>query len=115
MVEDSRPTKRCRTSTTPNPPVILAPGEPSTSAHGREAFTRDADFWLEDGNLILLADGVLRSVLMKKSVVFTDMFATGSLDATETFDNCSVVRLSDHPAADLRDSLQCLTPCSALR
>ena len=35
---------------------------------------------------------------MKKSVVFVDMFATGSLDATETFNDCSVVHLSDHPA-----------------
>ena len=95
--------------------VILESAESRKPAKGQESFTRDPDFWLEDGNLILLAGAtafrVYRGILVKKSTVFADMFATGSLDTTETFDGCPVVRLSDHPK-DLQDFFQYLIPCS---
>ncbi|KAI1795347.1 hypothetical protein LXA43DRAFT_992392, partial [Ganoderma leucocontextum] len=115
---DSRSTKRRRTSTSSPALVIVAPGDPSEPAKDQETFTRHADFWLEDGNLVLLAGAtafrVFRSILVKKSAVFADMVAAGSADATETFDDCPVVRLPDDPE-DLRDFLQYLMPCSALR
>ncbi|KAI1797883.1 hypothetical protein LXA43DRAFT_272262 [Ganoderma leucocontextum] len=98
--------------------ALVAPEESSKPANGQEKFACDADFWLEDSNLILLAAGtafhILRNLIVKKSAVFADMFAAGSPDATETFDGCPVVHLSDHPE-DLRDFLQYLMPCSALR
>ena len=68
----------------------------------------------DDGNLILLAGTtafrVYRGILIKKSAVFADMFDTGSLDASQMFDGCPVVHLSDHPE-DLRDFFQYLIPC----
>ena len=42
------------------------------------------------------------------------MFATGSRDATETFDDCPIILLPDHPE-DLRDFLQYLMQCSPLK
>ncbi|PIL26539.1 hypothetical protein GSI_12297 [Ganoderma sinense ZZ0214-1] len=117
MTHDSRSTKRRRTSDSPERLIILAPGESLEPCEGQETFTRHADFWLDDGNLILLAGAtafrVLRSVLVKKSAVFADMFAAGSLDATETFEDCPVVRLPDHPD-DLCDFLQYLIPCAPI-
>ena len=83
-----------------------------------DPFTRDPDFWLEDGNIILLAGNtafrVYRGLLKKHSVVFADMFATATVDAGETFEDCPVVRLSDHPE-DLKDLLTCIMPCSTVR
>ncbi|PIL26528.1 hypothetical protein GSI_12286 [Ganoderma sinense ZZ0214-1] len=115
---DARSPKRRRTSSTPKPLFIVAPGESPELPNGQEKFTRHADFWLDDGNLILLAGDtafrVYKGLLTKNSGVFADMFATGSADATETFDSCPVVRLPDHPA-DLSDFLQYLMPCSKLR
>ncbi|PIL26524.1 hypothetical protein GSI_12282 [Ganoderma sinense ZZ0214-1] len=117
MAEASRSTKRRRSSATAKSIVILEPGESCNPAKGQETFTRDAHFWLEDGNLILLAGTtafrVYRGILVKKSAVFADMFDTGSLDATETFDGCPVVRLPDHPE-DPRDFFQYLIPCFPL-
>ncbi|KAM5539604.1 hypothetical protein V8D89_006713 [Ganoderma adspersum] len=74
---------------------------------GQETFTRDTHFWLDNGNLILLAGTtafrVYRGILVKKSTVFADMFDTASLDVSETFDDW-----------DLQDFLQFLIPCSPL-
>ncbi|PIL26500.1 hypothetical protein GSI_12258 [Ganoderma sinense ZZ0214-1] len=118
MTLDSRSTKRRRVSDSPQTIVILPPGQSRKPAKGQEQFTRHADFWLDDGNLILIAGDtafrLYQGLLTKSSAVFADMFATGSADATETFDGCPVVRLPDHPA-DLGDFLQCLMPCSEPR
>ena len=87
MSHDSRSTKRRRTSDDSNgrPILIVAPGEWFKPTQAVEVFTRHADFWLGDGNLILLAGAtafrVFRSILVKKCVVFADMFTTGSPDA----------------------------------
>ncbi|PIL26545.1 hypothetical protein GSI_12303 [Ganoderma sinense ZZ0214-1] len=119
MTHDTPSTKRRRVPSRTKPFVaILAPGESAELAHGQEKFIRHAvDFWLDDGNLILLAGDtafrVYKGLLTKNSAVFADMFAAGSADATETFDGCPVVRLPDHPK-DLRDFLQYLMPCSKL-
>ena len=118
MTLDSRSTKRRRVSASPKTITIIAPRKPRKPGHGQEQFTRHADFWLDDGNLILLAGDtafrVYQSLLTKSSAVFADMFAFGYTDATETFDGCPVVRLPDHPD-DLRDFLQYIMPCSELR
>ncbi|PIL26172.1 hypothetical protein GSI_11927 [Ganoderma sinense ZZ0214-1] len=120
MTDDPRSPKRPRLSVSPRAILIVSPGDSSGSesdAAGEEKYTRDLDFWLDDGNLILLAGRsafrVYRGLLVKNSPVFADMFTTGSAGATETFDNCPVVRLADHPQ-NLRDFLQYLMPCSAL-
>ena len=118
MALDSRSAKRRRVSSSANPLIIVAPGDSPELARGQEKFTRHTDFWLDDGNLILLAGDtafrVYRDLLTKNSAVFADMFATGSADATETFDDCPVVCLPDHPT-DLGDFLQYLMSCSKLK
>ena len=123
MTDDARSPKRRRVSASSPTIHIVDPGawSPSESDSdadgGKEKYARDLDFWLEDGNLILLAGPsafrVYRGLLTRNSPVFADMFTAGSAGATETFDNCPVVRLVDHPQ-DLRDFLQYLMPCSPL-
>ncbi|KAI1795348.1 hypothetical protein LXA43DRAFT_38340 [Ganoderma leucocontextum] len=114
MAEDARSTKRRRVSSR-HKTIVL---DSSTQANGQEKLARSADFWLDDGNLILLAGEtafrVYKGILTKNSGVFADMFAAGSADATESFDGCPVVRLSDDPE-DLGDFLQHLMLCSPPR
>ena len=65
-----------------------------------EEFTRDHDFWLEDGSVILVAKKtafkVYKGLLSVHSPVFSDMFlsATG---ADETYDGFPVVRIPESP------------------
>ena len=98
--------------------VILAPGEPPDPANEKEIFTRDVNFWLDDGGLIFLAGDtafrVYQDILKKKCLVFADMFASSSANATEMFEDRPAVRLSDHPEG-LAHFLQYLMPCVDLR
>ena len=67
--------------------------------------------WLEDGNVVLVAEGtafrVFRSVLSKNSDVFCDMFMLPQRTDAETFDGCPVVHLAD-PMEEVRDVLLAL-------
>lgn len=71
------------TSPEPKSPTLYERGEP----------------WLEDGNVVLVAEGtayrVLRSILSKNSEVFRDMFMIPQPAEAETFAGCLVVHLSD--------------------
>ena len=75
--------------------------------------TRDKEFWLEDGNIILIACDVgfriYRGLLAAQSTVFADMFSCPNSTADEYYDDCPVVRLSDSPE-DLRYFLRVLVP-----
>ena len=88
MSENSRPTKRARTD--------------ERSTHRPQAATeRHYEFWLDDGNIVLVAENVAfrvyRGLLAAQSTVFEDMLASSSPLADESFDGCPVVRLSDSP------------------
>ena len=75
--------------------------------------TRDKEFWLEDGNIVLIARDVgfriYRGLLVAQSTVFADMFGSPNSTADEYYDDCPVVRLSDSPE-DLRYFLRVLIP-----
>ncbi|KAA1468956.1 hypothetical protein DENSPDRAFT_834460 [Dentipellis sp. KUC8613] len=65
------------------------------------AFNPDMNLWMLDGNVILVCDSVAyrvhQSILSRHSKVFKDMFAVGTPQGDETFQDCVVVRLQDSP------------------
>lgn len=80
------------------------PPTPSTSSSPLPEIAlelRPGDVWLEDGNVILVAQGVSfrvhRSVLSRNSEVFQDMFAFPQPEGehSECLEGCPVIQLSD--------------------
>ncbi|KAA1468953.1 hypothetical protein DENSPDRAFT_870024 [Dentipellis sp. KUC8613] len=61
----------------------------------------DKDFWLADGNVVLICESVgyrvHQSILSRHSNVFKDMFAVGTAEGEETFEGCVTLRLHDSP------------------
>ncbi|KAF9013407.1 hypothetical protein BDQ17DRAFT_1386956 [Cyathus striatus] len=63
------------------------------------------DPWFEDGNIILMTDELSsrtafrlhRGVLARHSEIFRDMFTLPPTTEVETYDNCQVVYMYDHP------------------
>ncbi|TCD68730.1 hypothetical protein EIP91_010014, partial [Steccherinum ochraceum] len=57
------------------------------------------DLWLDDGNIVLVAEGtafrVHQSILSRNSEVFRDMFTLPQPEGTETCHGCPVVHLQD--------------------
>ncbi|KAI0676526.1 hypothetical protein C8Q78DRAFT_953454, partial [Trametes maxima] len=78
---------------------------------------QDTEFWLSDGNLILVAGDtafkVYKGLLAMQSTVFSDMLVAANPQASEVFDDHPVVRLSDSPQ-DLRHLLRILVPAKTL-
>ena len=93
---DSRPSKRTRTDS-----VDGTSAHPPSDATPTANLKRCEEFWLDDGNLVLVAKDVAfrvyRGLLAAQSTVFQDMFATASPTTGEVYDGCPVVRLSDSP------------------
>ena len=75
--------------------------------------TRDAEFWLDDGNIVLIARDtafkIYRGLLAAQSPVFQDMFAMVQPQAAREWEECPVVHLSDS-VEDLRHFLRALLP-----
>ncbi|PIL26559.1 hypothetical protein GSI_12317 [Ganoderma sinense ZZ0214-1] len=66
------------------------------------AFKRDDEFWLEDGNLILVANQstvfrIYCALLTAQSAVFADSISSASSDPAQMCDGCPVVEVSDTP------------------
>ncbi|EIW56892.1 uncharacterized protein TRAVEDRAFT_49704 [Trametes versicolor FP-101664 SS1] len=93
-------------------------------AHGGLSRTRDAEFWFDDGNIVLLARGVefriYKGILAEFSPVFHDMFSFPQPTPTVTTsksafaaatDPCPIVDLPDSPE-DLRHILRVCMPKS---
>ncbi|RDX48935.1 hypothetical protein OH76DRAFT_1351645 [Lentinus brumalis] len=99
MSEDSRSHKRTRNEE----PQALEP------------LVHDAEFWLDDGNVVLVARDtvfrVYRGLLAAQSTVFADMFTSSSSAADEVYEGCPIVRVSDSPE-ELRHFLRVLFPKS---
>ena len=71
----------------------------------------DDEFRFDDGSIVLIAGTtafkVYKGLLAAQSIVFSDMFSTGSTHAGHILDGCPVVHLSDSPE-DLRHLLRTL-------
>ncbi|PIL26446.1 hypothetical protein GSI_12204 [Ganoderma sinense ZZ0214-1] len=111
---DAGPSKK-RTRTNSVPEDISAP--PTTGLDKVKAATRDKDYWFEDGNLILVSQGVAfkiyKGLLAEHSTIFRSMFhiAQGKPETDDLVDGCPVVTLYDSPN-DLRELFQLIYPLS---
>lgn len=60
---------------------------------------RSENFWFDDGNIILEAEGqqfrIHRGMLSRHSKIFKDMFNVPQLSREPTIEGCPVVKLSD--------------------
>ncbi|KAM5539312.1 hypothetical protein V8D89_007003 [Ganoderma adspersum] len=85
----------------------------STTSSTNLKLRRHTEFWFRDGNIVLVARRtgfrIYRGLLSSQSTVFSDMFASSTCKADETFDGCPVVHLSDSPH-DLAHLLHVLIP-----
>ncbi|KAH9910838.1 uncharacterized protein B0H18DRAFT_405977 [Fomitopsis serialis] len=78
-----------------------------------EEFTRDQEFWYEDGNVILVAENVgfrvYRGFLAKRSEVLRDLFSVPQPLDGQRVCGCPIVHFSDNPIAlrELLDVLLC--------
>ncbi|PIL26479.1 hypothetical protein GSI_12237 [Ganoderma sinense ZZ0214-1] len=113
MTDDAcRPLKRARVSDTD---LSSSPSSASASHFQRQ----DPEFWLSDGNIILVAKNgtafrVYRGLIAAQSTVFEDMFVSSTSGADELFDGCPVVQLTDS-SEDLTHLLRVLLPKSERR
>lgn len=105
MSQDPRPPKRARSAVS---------GEDAPEDAGI-SLKRSDEFWIEDGNIVLIAGEtafrVYRGLLALQSTVFADLFASSSPSAEERYDDCPVIRLTDSPQ-DLAHLLRALLPTS---
>ncbi|KAI1795343.1 hypothetical protein LXA43DRAFT_992370 [Ganoderma leucocontextum] len=103
MAQGSRPSKRPRT----------APDDVA-----QDPLKHHEEFWLDDGNVVLVARNigfrVYRGLLVTQSTVFADMFASSSPHSDETIDGCPVIHVSDSPE-DLVHLLRVLLPTTQRR
>lgn len=87
----------------------------SSDAIGSPLVRRHDEFWLEDGNIVLIAGEtafrLYRGLLAEQSYVFRDMFASSASTpmVDETFDGLPVVHLGDSPT-DVAHLLRVLLP-----
>ncbi|PIL26442.1 hypothetical protein GSI_12200 [Ganoderma sinense ZZ0214-1] len=108
MSQDSRPFKRARSVTD---------GAESSDATPHGDFKRSEEFWMPDGNIVLIAGEtafrVYRGLLALQSTVFADLFASSSPNAEESYEDCPLIRLTDSPH-DLAHLLRVLLPTSRM-
>lgn len=79
----------------------------------QEEFVKHSEFWFEDGNIVLVAEGagfcVHRGVLSRHSEVFRDMFLVPQpAEGEETIEGCPVVRLTEDGAEEVALVLEIL-------
>ncbi|KAI1791592.1 hypothetical protein LXA43DRAFT_422413 [Ganoderma leucocontextum] len=90
---------------------------PTTGFDKVAAATRDSDYWFDDGNLILVSQGVAfriyKGLLAEHSAMFRSMFHIAqAAPATEDLvDGCPVIPLDDSPN-DLRELFRLIFPLS---
>ncbi|KAI9069835.1 hypothetical protein FKP32DRAFT_1671049 [Trametes sanguinea] len=85
---------------------------PENSHGARTSITRSADVWMQDGNIVLIADKkvafrVHRGILARHSPVFSDALEIPQPEDVESYDGCPVLGISDLPA-DVSCLLQAL-------
>ena len=95
----------------------------STEGESPQLFTKDSEFWYEDGTIILIARNiefrVYRGPLAKHSPFFRDMLsmpqpaAASHFPVSELNFDCPVIHLTDSPE-DLRHVLRVFTAGASL-
>ena len=116
MSQGFRPRKRARESSGGTlhgaPADEQGQSNSNTDAQSRD-LQHDEEYWLEDGNIVLVAGGVAfrvyRGLLASQSTVFADMFGSSCARENEMEEGCPVVHLSDSPI-DVRHLLSFLLP-----
>ena len=107
MSYTSRPLKRLRDNNDSS----------ETSPDFLKALKRSEEFWIPDGNIVLVAGQtafrVYRGLLALQSTIFADLFASSSPAAEETYDDCPLIRLTESPQ-DLAHLLRLLLPTSRM-
>ena len=110
MSEVSRSSKRTRSLSEEDSETE---GLPWPASSGNPA--HDEEFWLEDGNIVLISCNIAfrihRGLLAAQSSIFADMFTAASSSADESYEGCPVIHLSESPE-DLRHFLRVLLPKS---
>ncbi len=106
MSDNGRPLKRAR----------LLEIDSSSPASSNHVFERHDEFWLPDGNIILVANKttgfcIYRGLVSSQSTVFEDMFTASTSNSEELFEGCPVIHLLDSPQ-DLAHLLCVLLPKS---
>ncbi|TFK84824.1 hypothetical protein K466DRAFT_210506 [Polyporus arcularius HHB13444] len=107
--------KRLRTDAPANSASTSRAVPNPTAADIVKAATRDADYWFEDGNIILVSENVsfkvYRGLLAEHSSVFRSMLdvGQGTHNPAEVVDGCPVVPLYDSPN-DLRGLFRIIFP-----
>lgn len=85
-------------SSSPTLVNVLSP----TLSEGGSFDTRRADFWFNDGNVILLAGNVAfkvhRGNLERHSDVFHDLLTLPQPPDITTFEDCNIIELHDSPS-----------------
>lgn len=91
---------------------------PNCGAHARflmtspssQSISRSADFWFDDGNLILQVETaqfrIHRGLICANSVVFRDMHALSQPEERGAIDGCPVVQLQGDTEADWTNLLE---------
>ena len=87
----------------------------TTGSRPGSGFERSAEFWFEDGSVVLVAQNtgfrVYRALLARQSTVFANMFSSSAPSSEEMFEGCPVVHVSDS-AEDVAHFLGVLLPAS---
>ena len=92
--------------------------QPTTGCDKVQAATRDSEYWFDDGNVILVTQGIAfriyKGLLAEHSELFRSMFhiAQASPTAEDLVDGCPVISLDDSPN-DLRALFRLIHPLSA--
>ncbi|KAI0355240.1 hypothetical protein OH77DRAFT_1425310 [Trametes cingulata] len=96
-IQDAQPTqsrKRARTDGAED-------SSSGTSSSATVTVEQDAELWLEDGNIVIVAGDLAfrayRGILARRSEVFRDLFSIPNPQQLETMDGVPVVRVSDSP------------------
>lgn len=114
---NARPSKKRTRSDTIEGGPTATPLAQATGLDKVKTATRDKDYWFDDGNLILVSQGVTfrvyKGLLAEHSTVFRSMFhvAQGKPETDDLVDGCPVVTLYDSPN-DLRELFQLIYPLS---
>lgn len=86
------------TSTAKRPRLEDGPESAGAGFGGTQEYEKGS-VWLDDGNVVIVAERtafkVLRSILSRNSDIFRDMFAMPQPANAEVMDGCPVVQLPD--------------------